>query len=240
MTQRWYQKASVQAAIVAGVFLVVTTVVAALLGWILPANRQPVAAVTPNAAPDRDVQRQIDHSANEIPRQAGASLEKAPPRQSVAPSATGASVTSLSRNACTVVDVYKGDRVVLENVTLRCGPKGNIVLSANSTFRFTLDLDEIASGVFPERVLAFGRVRRVDFRDLDSAETEAVLRYAATRSDFFAREWRKASVNFVDGAVWEEVYIYDKCHFEGALEAGDLAALNPNYLIFRRTEGECS
>jgi hypothetical protein len=243
MAQRWYQKASVQAALVAGTFLLLTAIVAALLGSILSSDHQTEVGVRsdedrPHEAGntvlrDSDSGGPNSHTGSvgtvqDSPTEPPAELDSTIPKTSSRP------------KGCLAVDLVRGDGSVLQGAEMTCGPKdAGFLTTSDATFRFTQSLEEIAEGVFPERLLSFDKLQRLDFQPLSDAESEAARRYHAARSDFFNRLWRRAAVTFLDGTVWEPVYVYDKCTFRSRLEDGDLDALKPISLLFAQTT-ECN
>ena len=135
---------------------------------------------------------------------------------------------------CIDIEVMLKDGGVLKGVKLECGPRdAHVIVYSAPNLRFTENVGDMLEGKFPERILDFDRLKKIEFEDLDQSETEAAEAYYKTRSDFYKRKWRAARVRFYDGHILERIYIYDNCSFDSVYEKGSLFALNPQAIIFK-------
>ena len=163
---------------------------------------QPIMATTQSSGPT---------SIPTLP--AAISITLTPPFSPIATPCPGESRFPL----CYEVDVYlAGENEYFKNVELGCGPSGEMVVRFNADIRVTTDLDLIRDGIRQQIEINFACLSQIDFVKMDEEEISAITSFHEQNGpdDYYGRQWKKVNLTFVDGTVWEDVYLYDTCCYK--------------------------
>jgi len=135
---------------------------------------------------------------------------------------------------CFEVDVYRVGETepFLTGVEMGCGPSGAMVIRFNADLRVTRNLDLIREGERQLIELNFACLSQIDYVEMEDDEIGAVASFHELKGpdSYYHRQWKKVTLTFVDGSVWENVYLYDTCCYKSPSETNEeslRACVNP-------------
>ena len=127
------------------------------------------------------------------------------------------------------VDIVFQNGEIIENATLKCGPRG--YSSYVASIQYTKDLELIKKSQYcptSERYLRFDKFSHIDFIPMNEEDKSVIEKNPSYHGHIL-----KMKITLIDNAIWDNVYLLDHCYFNTPYENGNLQKANPLKLIFR-------